>query len=133
MSSTNKWKAVFRNDRDDPDEFVLSLACSNSNRFRKPIFLKPGIIEQRLEGNEVIQRWGLRTPCECEARDNTADVIVSAIGFWKPSALLKLLDTRISQFYWSTSSYNMDLCVKRSWNLLRVCVLQTTAIPLRLI
>ncbi|TGO33202.1 hypothetical protein BHYA_0260g00040 [Botrytis hyacinthi] len=92
MSSTKKRKVVLRNDRDDPDEFVLSLACSNSNRFRKPIILKPGIIKQRLEGKEVIQRWGLPTPCECEARDNTADVIVSAIGFWKPSALLKLLD-----------------------------------------
>ncbi|THV47153.1 hypothetical protein BGAL_0331g00110 [Botrytis galanthina] len=120
MSSTNKWKVVLRNDRDDPDEPVLSLACSNSNRFRKPIILTPCIIEQSLEGNEVIQRWGLPTPCECEARDNTADVIVSAIGFWKPPALLKLLDLSVSQFYWSTSTYNMEFCVKRSWNFLRV-------------
>ncbi|TGO16046.1 hypothetical protein BTUL_0032g00080 [Botrytis tulipae] len=120
MSSTKKWKVVVpRNDRDDPDESVLSLACSNSTRFRQPIVLKPGIIEQRLEGNEVIQRWGLLTPCECGARDNTADVIVSAIAFWEPSALLKMLDLSISQFYWSTSTYNMEFCVKRLWNFLR--------------
>ncbi|KAF7942759.1 uncharacterized protein EAE97_006213 [Botrytis byssoidea] len=120
MPCTKKWKVVLRDDRDDPDESVLSLACSNSARFRQPIVLKPGIIEQRLEGNEVIQRWGLPTPCECEARDNTADVIVSAIGSWKPSALLKMLDLSISQFYWSTSTYNMEFFVKRSWKFLRV-------------
>ncbi|TGO60681.1 hypothetical protein BOTNAR_0141g00240 [Botryotinia narcissicola] len=120
MSSTKKWKVVLRNDRDDPYESVLSLACSNSTRFRQPIVLKPGIVEQSSEGNEVIQRWGLPTPCECEARENTADVIVSDVEFWKPSALLKMLDLRISQFYWSTSTHNMEFCFKRSWNFLRV-------------
>ncbi|TGO62631.1 hypothetical protein BCON_0018g00240 [Botryotinia convoluta] len=100
MSST-KSRATFATRRDDSDDsddsdyfygFEDRLNCSNSNRFRKLIILKPGIMEQKVKGNEVTQRWGLPTPCECKARDNTADVIVSAIEFWKPSALLKLLD-----------------------------------------
>ncbi|KAF7899136.1 uncharacterized protein EAF01_008349 [Botrytis porri] len=75
---------------------------------------------QTVKGNKVIQQWGLPTPCECKSRDNTADVIVPAIGFWKPSALLKLLDLSVSQFYWIETSHNMDFCVERSWRYLRV-------------
>ncbi|TEY36932.1 hypothetical protein BOTCAL_0534g00070 [Botryotinia calthae] len=107
-------------DSDYADQVVTSYACREFNEFRQPIILKPGIMEQEVKGNEVIQRWGLPTPCKCKARDNTADVIVSAIEFWNPFALLKLLDLSVSQFYWSISAHNMDFRVKRSWQFVRV-------------
>ncbi|KAF7940284.1 uncharacterized protein EAE98_000411 [Botrytis deweyae] len=124
MSSKKRAPGQVRRDNSDHSDYFdgleNGLKCSYSNRFRKPIILKPGIMEQEVKGNEVIQRWGLPTPCKCKARDNTADIIVSAIGFCKPSALVKLLDPNVSQFYWCTSTYNMDFCVRRSWKYLRV-------------
>ncbi|KAF7959941.1 hypothetical protein EAE96_001544 [Botrytis aclada] len=123
MPITKKKKSIRTMDMDDSedsDDFEARLGCNNSNRLREPIILKPEIMEQTVKGKQVTQRWGLPTPCECKARDNTADVIVSAIELWKPSALLKLLDLNVSQFHWSISTYDMEFCVKRSWRFLRV-------------
>ncbi|TGO23251.1 hypothetical protein BPAE_0138g00040 [Botrytis paeoniae] len=126
--SSKKSKAIVTtgiddfNDYDDyfnSDDFEDRLSCSNSNIFRQPVILKPGITEQTVKGNVVTQRWGLPTPCEYKACGNTADVIVSAIEFWKPSALLKLLDLSVSQFYWIEPN-RKEFCVERIWRFVRV-------------
>ncbi|ATZ46978.1 hypothetical protein BCIN_02g03130 [Botrytis cinerea B05.10] len=126
MPSIKKRKtgSVYIESDEDADDFEVDFEamfnCSGSKEPRKPIILKPEIMNYIVNGNEVTQLWGLPNPCKCEARHNTADVIVSAIEFWNPFALLKLLDLSVSQFHWRVSVAGMDFCVKKSWQLVQV-------------
>ncbi|ESZ96240.1 hypothetical protein SBOR_3398 [Sclerotinia borealis F-4128] len=98
------------------DDLVLNAIPSGnvSQTSRYPHILMP-------ESSKGGDSWELPKPSH-----TAVDVIVSAINFWKPSALQKLLDLSTPRFFWSATSccWSDDgfstLYIERSWQHIRV-------------